>query len=159
MPPARTYAQFGGYDCNVDRWQITGFRAPCTAIIRNGSAKAGTGAPEGRPGEQAWEFIVCHGITPETGRTTNYFWAVTHGFGADDAEGTAEFHRQCHEVIGEDIAVFKAQQRMLDLRPGARLQHIRYDNGPLQARRLIDRLIAAERGGPAPDAEETRVPA
>jgi phenylpropionate dioxygenase-like ring-hydroxylating dioxygenase large terminal subunit len=159
VPPARTYAQFGGYDCNIDRWQLTDFRAPCTAIIRNGSAKAGTGAPEGRTGEQSWEFIVCHGITPETDRTTNYFWAVTHGFGADDPKGVAEFHRQCHEVIGEDIAVFKAQQRMLDLKPGAALLDIRYDNGPLQARRLIDRLIAAERGGPIPAAEELDVPA
>ena len=119
VPPARTYAQFGRYDGNIDRWQITDFRAPCTPIIRNGAAKAGTGAPEGEPGEQRWEFIVCHGVTPATDRTTNYFWAVTHDFGADDAAGTAEFHRQCHEVIGEDIAVFYGQQRMLDLSPDA----------------------------------------
>jgi vanillate O-demethylase monooxygenase subunit len=158
VPPARTYAQFGRYECNIDRWQITDFRAPCTAIIRNGSAKAGTGAREGR-GEQRLEFIVCHGITPETERTTNYFWAVTHDFGAGDAEGTAEFHRQCHEVIGEDIAVFKAQQRMLDLRPDAPLLGIRYDNGPVQARRLIERLLAAERGGPVAAAEGRHVPA
>ena len=77
----------------------------------------------------------------------------------DDAAGTAEFHRQCHEVIGEDIAVFKAQQRMLDLRPDAPLLDIGYDNGPLQARRLIDRLLDAERGGPVPTAEEAHVPA
>ena len=159
VPPARTYAQFGRYDGNIDRWQITDFRAPCTAVIRNGSAKAGTGAPEGGSGEQRWEFIVCHGITPETDRTTNYFWAVTHDFGADDTEGTAEFHRQCHEVIGEDIAVFKAHQRMLDLRPDAPLLDIGYDNGPLQARRLIDRLLDAERGGPVPAAEVAHVPA
>ncbi|HEY3243315.1 MAG TPA: aromatic ring-hydroxylating dioxygenase subunit alpha [Phycisphaerae bacterium] len=159
VPPARTYAQFGRYDGNIDRWQITDFRAPCTAVIRNGSAKAGTGAPEGRSGEQRWEFIVCHGITPEMDRTTNYFWAVIHDFGADDAEGTAEFHRQCREVIGEDIAVFTAQQRMLDLRPDAPLLDIGYDNGPLQARRLIDRLLDAERGGPVPAAEEVHVPA
>jgi hypothetical protein len=45
VAPARTYAQFGRYDGNIDRWQITDFRAPCTAVIRNGSARAGTGAP------------------------------------------------------------------------------------------------------------------
>lgn len=146
IPPARTYAQFGKYRSNVDRWQISEFFAPCTLIIHNGSAKAGTGAPEGRRGEQFWEFIVCHGVTPETDRTTSYFWAVNHDFGGDDPDATAEFHRQCHQVIGEDIAVFAAQQRMLDLMPDAPLLDIRYDNGPLQARRLIDRLIAEEHG-------------
>ena len=116
VAPARTYAQFGKYDCNIDRWQISQFHAPCTFVIRNGSAKAGTGAPEGR-GEQPWEFIVCHGITPESDRVTNYFWAVTHDFGGDDAGATAEFHRQSHQVIGEDIAVFAAQQRVLERVP------------------------------------------
>ena len=159
VPPARTYAQFGKYDCNVDRWQLSDFRAPCTFVIRNGSAKAGTGAPAGGRGEQPWEFIVCHGITPETDRTTNYFWAVTHDFGADDPEGTAEFHRQSQQVIGEDIAVFAAQQRMLDLKPDAPLLNIRYDNGPLQARRLIARLIADERGEQPVIEEDTHVPA
>ena len=159
VAPARTYAQFGKYDCNVDRWQLSDFRAPCTFVIRNGSAKAGTGAAEGGRGEQPWEFIVCHGITPETDRTTNYFWAVTHDFGTDDPEGTAEFHRQSQQVIGEDIAVFAAQQRMLDLKPDAPLLNIRYDNGPLQARRLIARLIANERGERVPAQEEAHVPA
>jgi len=144
VPPARTYAEFGHYDCNVDRWQITEFHAPCTLLIRNGSAKTGTGAREGG-GEQAWEFLVCHAVTPETDRRTSYFWVVTHAFGADEPAAVAEFHRQCHQVIGEDIAVFTAQQRMLDLKPDAPHIDIRYDNGPLQARRLIDRLIAAER--------------
>ena len=159
VPPARTYAQFGKYDCNVDRWQLSDFHAPCTFVIRNGSAKAGTGAPEGGRGEQPWEFIVCHGITPETDRTTNYFWAVTHDFGADDPEGTAEFHRQSQQVIGEDIAVFAAQQRMLDLKPDAPLLNIRYDNGPLQARRLIARLVADERGERLAAEEDAHVPA
>ena len=159
IPPARTYAQFGKYQSNVDRWQISEFMAPSTLIIHNGSAKAGTGAPEGRRGEQFWEFIVCHGVTPETDRTTNYFWAVNHDFGGDDPEATAEFHRQCHQVIGEDIAVFAAQQRMLDLMPDAPLLDIRYDNGPLQARRVIDRLLAAERGESAAPPGAADVPA
>ena len=76
---------------------------------------------------------------------TSYFWAVTHDFGADDAHATAEFHRQSHHVIGEDIAVFTAQQRMLDRMPDAPLIDIGYDIGPMEARRLIDRLLVEER--------------
>lgn len=159
VPPAKTYAQFGRYNCNVDRWQLTEFFAPCTLVIRNGSAKAGTGAYEGGPGEQPWEFIVCHGVTPESDRTTNYFWAVNHDFGADNPEETAEFHRQSHQVIGEDIAVFTGQQRMLDLKPDAPNVDILYDKGPNQARRMIDQLLAAERGGATEAAGDAHVPA
>jgi len=62
-------------------------------------------------------------------------------------------------VIGEDIAVFAAQQRMLDLKPDAPLLNIRYDNGPLQARRLIAQLVADERGERLAAEEDAHVPA
>jgi vanillate O-demethylase monooxygenase subunit len=143
VPPAPTYAQFGYSAGNVDRWQLTQFIAPSTLVIRNGSAKTGTGAETG-PGEERWEFIVCHGVSPETDRVTNYFWAVTHDFLADDPAGAVEFHRQCHNVIHEDLAVFGAQQRMLDRQPDAPTVDIPYDAGPLKARWLIDRLRKEE---------------
>ena len=135
--------QFGNYDCNVDRWQISRWFVPSTLVIRNGSAKAGTGAQSGG-GEQRFEFIVCHGVTPESDKVTNYFWAVTHNFLYDDLPAAEQFHRQSHQVIGEDIAVFKAQQEMLERQPFAPIVHIRYDAGPLQARRMIDGRLAAE---------------
>jgi phenylpropionate dioxygenase-like ring-hydroxylating dioxygenase large terminal subunit len=157
VPPARTYAQFGKYDCHVDRWQLSEFQAPGTFVIRNGSARAGTGAMGGG-GDQRWEFIVCHGITPESDRVTNYFWAVNHDFGADDPEGTAEFHRQSQQMIGEDIAIFGEQQRMLERTPDAHTVNISYDAGPIQARRLLTQMIAAERAG-VPLREASGVPA
>jgi phenylpropionate dioxygenase-like ring-hydroxylating dioxygenase large terminal subunit len=143
VPPAPTYAQFGNYDCNIDRWQISRWFVPSTLVIRNGSAKAGSGAQTGG-GEQRFEFIVCHGVTPESDRVTNYFWAVTHDFLYDDLPAAEEFHRQSHQVIGEDIAVFKAQQDMLERQPLAPVIDIRYDAGPLHARRMVDARLAAE---------------
>ena len=143
VPPAPTYAQFGYSAGNVDRWQITQFIAPSTLVIRNGSAKAGTGAEQGA-GEERWEFIVCHGVSPASDRTTNYFWAVTHDFLVDDPAARKEFHQQCHDVINEDIAVFAAQQKMLDQLPDADTINIGYDAGPMRARLLIDQLRKAE---------------
>ena len=55
--------------------------------------------------------------------------------------------------------MFAAQQRMLNIKPDAPLLNIRYDNGPLQARRLIDRLVAGERGELVPATEDAHVPA
>jgi phenylpropionate dioxygenase-like ring-hydroxylating dioxygenase large terminal subunit len=146
---ARTYAEFGNYTGNIDRWQISEFQPPSTLTIDNGSAAAGTGAPEGRRGAQRWGFRVCHGITPETERTTNYFWALAHEFGAEDAAVRGEFHRQSLHVVGEDIAVFEAQQKIIELDPAAPTLDIRYDAGPLQARRIVERLLAREAGNAA----------
>jgi phenylpropionate dioxygenase-like ring-hydroxylating dioxygenase large terminal subunit len=144
VAPARTYAEFGSYAGNIDRWQISEFQPPSTLVIDNGSATAGSGASEGGRGAQRWGFMVCHGITPETERTTNYFWAAAHEFGADDSQIRDEFHRQCLHVVGEDIAVFEAQQRTIELDSGAPTIDIHYDAGPLQARRIVERLLAAE---------------
>ena len=65
VPAARTYRQFGNYDSNIDRWQISEFMPPSYFRINNGSAAAGTGARQGK-GEKRWDFWVCHGITPST---------------------------------------------------------------------------------------------
>lgn len=147
VPAARTYAEFGAYEGNIDRWQISRFIPPCFFTIDNGSAATGTGAPEGKPGEQRWGFRVCHGITPATETSTNYFWALAHEFAAEDGSAKAEFYRQCHHVVGEDIAVFEAQQKAIERRPDVETIDIQYDAGPLQARRLIARLVEAEAAG------------
>ena len=93
---------------------------------------------------ESFEWSWKDGVTPESDKVTNYFWAVTHDFLYDDLPAAEEFHRQSHQVIGEDIAVFKAQQEMLERQPFAPVVHIRYDAGPLQARRMIDARLAAE---------------
>ena len=112
-------------------------------IIDNGAASTGTGAPQGKPGENRWGFIVCHGITPETHKTTHYFWALSHEFN-DTEDRLQEFYNQQHAVVGEDLAIFKAQQEFIDLDPNAMTVDFKYDAGPLKARMIIDRMIAEE---------------
>ena len=146
VPAVRTYQQFGRYETNIDRWQISEFTPPCFFIIDNGAASTGTGAAESKPGENRWGFNVCHGITPETDRTTHYFWALSHEF--SDTQGRLqEFYHQQHAVVGEDISIFEAQQKYIDLDPTARTVDFKYDAGPLKARSIIERLIAEEAAG------------
>ncbi len=146
VPAAATYRQLGSYDGNIDRWQISEFFPPSYFRINNGAAAAHTGAREGK-GEKRWDFWVSHGITPETETSTHYFWALAHNIWTDAADDIAEFHRQCHHVVGEDLAVFAAQQTCIDLDPAAPTLDIRYDAGPLMARRIIDELLVEESGG------------
>ena len=143
VPPARTYREFGKFEGNVDRWQKSEFLPPSFFRIHNGAASAGTGAREGK-GENHWSFRVCHGITPETETTTHYFWVVAHELWVEDSEAIAEFHRQVHQVISEDVAVFSEQQRSIDLVPSAPTLDIRYDAGPNLARQIVDDLLKEE---------------
>ena len=146
VPAVRTYKQFGGFTGNVDRWQISEFISPCFFVIDNGAAVARTGAPEGREGKNRWGFHVCHGISPESESTTHYFWALSHEFQAKEEE-LMEFYRQQHSVVGEDLGVFEAQQKTIELMPNAPSVSFKYDAGPIQARKMIERLIDMEAGG------------
>jgi vanillate O-demethylase monooxygenase subunit len=71
--------RFPGFSGKVDRWQIIKFEAPGTICIDVGVAKAGTGAPEGDR-SQGVNGYVMNTITPETDRTSHYFWAFMRNY-------------------------------------------------------------------------------
>ena len=50
-------------------------------------------------------------------------------------------------MVGEDIAVFEAQQKAINLDPSAPMREIGYDAGPVLARQIIDRLLEEEATG------------
>ena len=153
VPAARTYAEFGSHPGNFDRWQLAEWRPPAYFLINNGSE--GTGLRE--PGQYRvydqgeWGFQVYHGITPETDRSTHQFWAIAYELSAVPKKSRPEFHRQCHQVIWEDVAIYEAQQRSLDSDPeGATPENVNervqisFDQGLLQARKIIARLLKKE---------------
>ena len=150
---AKTYADFGAEKGNFDRWQLAEWRAPAYFLINNGSEATG----RRKPGQYRifdrgeWGFQVYHGITPETDRTTNQFWVICYEKSMVPQKGRKEFHRQCHQVIWEDVGMYEAQQKMIDSDPaGATPENvgskvtIKYDEGLNQARRIIDRMLKEE---------------
>jgi phenylpropionate dioxygenase-like ring-hydroxylating dioxygenase large terminal subunit len=171
VPAARTYAEFGPYQGSFDRWQLSEYTPPGYFLINNGCAAANSGIGEDRrlagPGE--WGFQVYHCITPQDERRTHQFWAIAYDKTTVAAEQRAKFNRQHHHVIGEDVAIYEAQQRALDGdREGASAQDvrsaavIRADAGLIHARRIINQLRAApssaeRRKRVAPAWEETDV--
>jgi phenylpropionate dioxygenase-like ring-hydroxylating dioxygenase large terminal subunit len=158
VPAARTYADFGRHSGNLDRWQLSEFIPPSYFLINNGSAAAlsATGTPR-LEGQGEWGFQVYHGITPETERSTHQFWVVVHPLLDVPAAGREEFYRQCHQVIWEDLSIYEAQQRALDTDlHGASAElvqsrvAIHADKALLQARRIINALLAKEQKGQSP---------
>lgn len=116
VPAAPNYAQFGPYQGQFDRWQVGKYIYPSYFYINNGCAAANSGNGDGArletPGD--WGFQVYHGITPETERTTHQFWVIAHDLEMIAARDRPEFYRQHHQVIGEDVVMYEAQQHSLD---------------------------------------------
>lgn len=143
VEPAQTYKTFGHYDGNIDRWQIYEFRPPGFFRINNGSAIAGTGASEKTPegGDGRWGFRVYHAITPETEKSTHYFWVVMHDIGAYTPAVCVPFHREHVKILSQDVEVFCSQQLIIDLDPDAPTREINADQGLTQARAIISQLL------------------
>jgi phenylpropionate dioxygenase-like ring-hydroxylating dioxygenase large terminal subunit len=156
VEPAPTFVQFGGYQANVDIWQISQFQPPCYIRVSYGSGPTGTGIPQGEaiwePGH--WGFQVFHGITPETETTTHQFRYILHEKSSADAASIAEFYRQNDQIINEDRVIFAIQQKALsttgdgasaaDLKTSA---IIKADGGLIQARAILASMLRSDRAG------------
>jgi vanillate O-demethylase monooxygenase subunit len=149
-PPfwANQLFQARGYRGKVDRWQIIRFEAPCTVTIDVGVAPAGSGAvPRGdNPGDrsQGVNGFVLNTITPETDGTCHYFWAFARNYSLTEQRLTHQLREGVASIFREDEAVLEAQQQAIDARPGHRFYNLNIDAGAMWARKLIDRMVAAE---------------
>jgi hypothetical protein len=137
--PPPTFKKVGGFQGNVDRWQIIDFVPPAFLRLDVGATPTGTGAPEGKRvgGINMWNV---NAITPETETTSHYFWGQAHDFDAKNPETTNKVFEQIQMAFLEDVEVFSAQQRNLDLMPNASQLDINADTGVIQARRVLARL-------------------
>jgi vanillate O-demethylase monooxygenase subunit len=133
----------------VDRWQIINFEAPCTIAIDVGVAPAGTGAPEGDRSRGVNGFVL-NTITPETERTCHYHWAFVRNYKRNDQRLTTELREGVSRIFREDELILEAQQIAIEENPGHVFYNLNIDAGAMWARRLIDRMIAAEAGPPSP---------
>lgn len=152
ITPALAFREYGGFEGNIDRWQMSHFIPPSYININNGAVDAGTGADrETRNSDQGrWGFVVYHAMTPETETTTHQFWTVA-GHREKVPEAMEDlFHEQMNGVLKEDLDVYEAQQRAIDLDPEAINRDanprgtIPADEGLLAMRRVLRRLYGEE---------------
>jgi hypothetical protein len=136
-PP--TFVKVGGFTSNVDRWQIIDFVPPAFLRLDVGATPTGTGAPEGKRVDGI-TMRNLNAITPETERTSHYFWGQAHDFDVRNAALTQKIFEQIQTAFYEDVEVFSAQQRNLDINPNPPQIDINADTGVIQARRILSRL-------------------
>lgn len=133
-PPPPLYQQAGKFAGNVDRWQIVEHVPPCFTVNF-----AGCSDSSGKI-----ELMALSAPTPETGRTTHYFFGFTRNFGLDEPAIEKICSESMVKVFNEDMPVLEAQQRALELQPGAPKIDIAVDAAPMAARRLLQALIARD---------------
>jgi len=142
-PPPPFFQRAGGLKGDVDRWQVIEFAPPAFVKLDVGAAVAGTGAPEGNR-SQGITMRNLNAITPETESTTHYFWAQAHNFATNDPSITRLLVDQVHTAFMEDLHIISLQQENIETRPDAVRVDINHDAGGIQARRIVENLIAAE---------------
>jgi len=133
-------------DQPVDRWQICRFSPPSHVMIEVGVALAGRGGYHADNKDKAYSIVVDF-LTPETENTMWYFWGMARHFKPDDPELTEAIRKGQGKIFSEDLEMLERQQRNLEHWPDRQLLALNIDAGGVQSRRVIERLIAAERAG------------
>src|SRR5262249_61747334 len=125
---------------NLARWQFLESRPPIYARITLGAREAGSELPFGTP-----THIVLNSFTPESERTTHYFWSTVRSWGLDDASVSKIYKDMTDLAFAEDARIVEAQQRLIDSDPsGTPLVSLAFDRAGLAARRIIKRKLEAE---------------
>lgn len=132
-------------DQPVDRWQICRFSPPSHVMIEVGVALAGKGGYDAPPEVKASSVVVDF-ITPETETSIWYFWGMARTFQPHDAELTAKIREGQGKIFSEDLEMLERQQKNLLAWPERNLLKLNIDAGGVQSRRVIDRMLAEERG-------------
>jgi vanillate O-demethylase monooxygenase subunit len=96
-----------------------------------------------KDGQRQIELMALSAPTPETERTTHYFFGFVRNFGLGDPDTERICAVDMVKVFNEDFPVLEAQQRNMD----ANLPRINIavDAAPLAARRMLEGLLAKER--------------
>ena len=144
MPNSSCYpylTRLTGIDEPIDRVQTAEFIAPSFGITTAMS----------RPHADADDARACrqkamHGITPETRTSAHYFWSTSRDYAIDDDSVTEYMAEALRTVILQDIGACEAIEHIIAAwEPSYPVElNIKVDAGPLQARRILERMIAAE---------------
>ena len=143
--PAPFHKQMGGFPdgMKVDRWQVTHYGPPCFVKLDIGSAPVGTPVRQGERsrGVNMWNL---NAITPESEKTSHYFFAQAYNFRLDEAWISDMLARQITDIFQDDLAMVRAQQKNMDLGPAPSVT-LGQDKAWIAMRGIVERLAREER--------------
>ena len=134
----------------VDRRNIARMLVPGIFLMETLFAPAGQGAEKGAVIPGTREFRNCQFMTPETERTTHFFWNYLNDFEGADYTISMSLLESLIEGFMEDKEIIEEQQKMLDADPSFKLVAVAADVALSHFRYTMDKLIQAEQAGQAP---------
>ncbi|HET7757147.1 MAG TPA: aromatic ring-hydroxylating dioxygenase subunit alpha [Steroidobacteraceae bacterium] len=131
-------------DARVDRRNHVTMLIPGIFYMETTFAPAGQGAEKGIAVPGTREYRNCQYMTPETERTTHFFWNYLNNFEGDDSNISRSLLDSLIEGFMEDKAIIEQQQKTLDEDPGFQMLGILSDAPLAHFRRVLSKLIEAE---------------
>jgi phenylpropionate dioxygenase-like ring-hydroxylating dioxygenase large terminal subunit len=132
----------------LDRRNRVTMHVPGIFYMETLFAPAGAGAEKG-PVAGTREYRNCQFMTPETERTTHFFWAYLNNYEGQDTTISRSLLQSLIEGFMEDKTIIEQQQKTLDADPRFQMLAIMADAPLAHFRRVMEKLIAAEQGTPA----------
>jgi phenylpropionate dioxygenase-like ring-hydroxylating dioxygenase large terminal subunit len=127
----------------VDRWNTVEMKVPAFFYLDSGFSPAGNGLKEGNR-EGIIEFRNFQAMTPETDRTTHFFWVYMHNQKKDIERIAHSLHDSILEGFHEDKIIIETQQKVLDADPTFKLRAIAADAPLSHLRWVIEKRIKEE---------------
>lgn len=146
IPPSPRFRKLG-VTCNVDITKNITFMAPSNVTIEITQTR--TGARPGDDGSLTFHSMIMNCMTPATENTSHYFWGSAREYDIDNDEMTQFVYDHTLHAFLEDKDMIEGQQRIVDFDHDAATVDILGDAGSIQARAVIERMIAAEQGAAA----------
>jgi phenylpropionate dioxygenase-like ring-hydroxylating dioxygenase large terminal subunit len=140
-PSARNLQE--GFDFRFDRTQIMLFEPPSQVtidILTNEFGKA-YGDPTSRLNRR---IVIYDFMTPETDASCHYFWSIARDYAVNDPKATELGLRATSAAFLEDKLMLEAEQAVIGADPSAPQIDLVGDTGGLQARRIVERMLAEE---------------
>jgi len=127
----------------VDRRNIGLMHVPGIFFLETLFSPAGSGAEKGNL-RDAKQYRNCQFFTPETRRTTHFFWNYLHDYDLHNPTIALSLHDSMVEGFMEDKFIIEGQQEVLDADQDFKMKGIKSDAPLAHFRRTLNRLIDAE---------------
>lgn len=128
-------------DAKLDRRNIATMLVPGIFLMETMFSPAGS---NDHSLEGTRQFRNCQYMTPETRRTTHFFWNYLHNTDIDDPNIAISLRDSLFEGFYEDKAIIEAQQVLLENNPDFRMRSLESDLALSHFRQVLKKKIKEE---------------
>ncbi|HET6630942.1 MAG TPA: aromatic ring-hydroxylating dioxygenase subunit alpha [Woeseiaceae bacterium] len=127
------------HDRKLDRRNCVTMLIPGIFLMETLFSPAGSGVEDG-----ARQYRNAQYMTPETRRSTHFFWNYLHNYELDDPNIAISLRDSLFDGFYEDKAIIEAQQVLLDREPEFRLRALEADVALTHFRQTLKKRIREE---------------